>query len=150
MSGEFLGVFENAVHNNRITLPAVFKKNFSAASKQTVVVTMGAEGTNLAVFPLDNWNAMIDKLKNGDEEDLLFMNSLIDFALPKRELEGQGRIRIDSLLLEDVEIKDSVIIKGERDYISLWNPDKYREERKKQLQFHSKKFKPINYRQRKK
>ncbi len=146
MSGDFLGVFENAVHNNRITLPAVFKKCFSTSSKQTVVVTMGSEGTNLAVYPLDNWNTMIDKLKKGDERDKMFMNSLIEFALSKRELEGPGRIRIDSFLLEDVGIKDSVIIKGEGDYISLWNPEKFREERKKKLQYHSDNFKAINYR----
>jgi DNA-binding transcriptional regulator/RsmH inhibitor MraZ len=146
MSGDFLGVFENAVHNNRITLPAVFKKSFSASSKQTVIVTMGSEGTNLAVYPLDNWNAIIDKLKHGDERDKMFMNSLIEFALSKRELEGPGRIRIDSFLLDDVGIEDSVIIKGEGDYISLWNPEKFREERKKKLQYHSDNFKAINYR----
>lgn len=146
MSGEFLGVFENAVHNNRITLPAVFKKNFSVASKQTVIVTMGAEGTNLAVYPLDNWLAMIERLKKGSELDRQFMNSLIDFALPKRELEGIGRIRIDSILLEDVGIKDTVFIKGEYDYISLWNPEKFREERAKKKKFHSDTFKAIDYR----
>lgn len=146
MSGEFLGVFEVAVHNNRITLPAVFKKSFSVASKQSVIVTLGSEGTNLAVYPLDNWNSMIDRLKNGDEKDKIFMNSLIDFALSRRELEGPGRIRIDSFLLEDVGITDSAIIKGEGDYISLWNPESFREERKKKLKYHSENFKAINYR----
>ena len=146
MSGEFLGVFENAVHNNRITLPAVFKKNFSAASKQSVIVTMGSDGTNLAVYPLDNWNALVERLKKGDENDKLFLNSLIDFALSKRELEGPGRIRIDTFLLEDVGITDSVVIKGEGDYISLWNPEKFKEERKKKLQYHSDNFKAIKYR----
>lgn len=146
MSGDFLGVFENAVHNNRITLPAVFKKSFSVASKQTIIVTMGSEGTNLAVYPLDNWNSMIDRLKRGDAKDKIFMNSLIEFALSKRELEGPGRIRIDKILLEDVGITDSVIIKGEGDYISLWNPDRFIEERKKKLKFHSDHFKAINYR----
>jgi len=146
MSGEFLGVFENAVHNNRITLPAVFKKNFSVASKQTVIVTIGSEGTSLAVYPLDNWNALMERLKKGDEADKIFMNSLIDFALSRRELEGPGRIRIDNFLLEDVGITDSVIIKGESDFISLWNPDKFNEERKKKFKFHAENFKAINYR----
>ena len=146
MSGEFLGVFENAVHNNRITLPSVFKKSFSVASKQSVIVTLGSEGTNLAVYPLDNWNAMIERLKRGDENDKIFMNSLIDFALSRRELEGPGRIRIDGFLLEDVGITDAVIIKGEGDYISLWNPERFREERKKKLKYHSDNFKAINYR----
>ncbi len=148
MSGDFLGVFENAVHNNRITLPAVFKKSFSTASKQSVIVTLGPEGKNLAVYPLDNWNSLIERLKRGDENDKMFMNSLIDFALPRRELEEKpGRIRIDSYLLEEVGISDSVTIKGEGDYISLWNPDKFREERKKKYDLHSKNFKAIHYRQ---
>jgi DNA-binding transcriptional regulator/RsmH inhibitor MraZ len=49
------------------------------------------------------------------------------------------------MLLEEVGIEDSVIIKGEGHYISLWNPDVYAKVRKNKLQTHRNTFSSEDY-----
>jgi DNA-binding transcriptional regulator/RsmH inhibitor MraZ len=48
-------------------------------------------------------------------------------------------------LLNEVNITDSVIIKGEGHYISLWNPKVYNEVRASKLNQHRKEFTSEDY-----
>jgi MraZ protein len=145
MSGEFLGTFENSVNKLRVIIPAPFKARFSAASKQTVICTVGPDNS-IAIYPLDNWNNLKDKLKNGDDRAKRLLNHLIDFACPEQQLECNGRFRIGDELLEITGISDSVIIKGEGTYISLWNPETFKAIRQKKLQDHQQEFNSMDYR----
>jgi hypothetical protein len=43
MSGEFLGIFENSVHKQRVIIPASFKKKFAEEAMRSVVVTLGIQ-----------------------------------------------------------------------------------------------------------
>jgi division/cell wall cluster transcriptional repressor MraZ len=126
MSGEFLGKFENSVHKSRVIIPASFKKMFSDQAQKSVIVTVGAKGT-VAIFPLDNWEMMKQKLQNGSDLEKKLRSNLIYFAMPVQELEGPGRVRISEELLQKAQITDSVIIKGDGHYITLWNPDRLKE-----------------------
>ena len=144
MSGEFLGIFENSVHKQRVIIPAVFKKKFAEEAMRTVVVTMGPNDT-IAIYPLDNWQATLARLKAGDERARLLRTQLIDFAMMEQELEGPGRVRIHDLLLKETNITDSVIIKGEGHYISLWNPEVYNSIRARKRELHRTKFSSEDY-----
>ena len=63
MSGEFLGTFNNSVNKLKwITIPAVFKRKFDPKVNHTVIITLGPN-TDIAIYPLDNWNEKIDSLK---------------------------------------------------------------------------------------
>ena len=130
MSGQFIGYFENAVHNQRVVIPASFKKKFSDAAMRTVILTAGPRNS-IAVYPLDCWNATLEKLAAGDERQRKLRTHLIDCAVTEQELEGPGRIRIPELLLTDADITDSVVIKGEQTYITLWNPSEFKAKRQK-------------------
>jgi len=144
MSGEFLGIFENSVHKQRVIIPAVFKKKFSEEAGKSVIVTLGPNDT-IAIYPIDNWRDTLERLKTGNERNQDLRTQLIDFAMMEQELEGPGRIRIHDMLLEEVQITDSVIIKGEGHYISLWNPKVYNEVRASKLNLHRKQFTSKDY-----
>ncbi len=144
MSGQFIGYFENAVHKGRVIIPAAFKKKFSDAAMRTVVITLGPLNT-IAVFPLDCWQSFLDTLAAGDEVDQDLRTHMIDFAIAEQELEGPGRIRIPEELLDEAGIKDSVVIKGELHYISLWNPDEFYENRRQKKEIHRQKFTTKHY-----
>lgn len=144
MSGEFLGTYENSVNKQRVIIPAPFKSKFSSASKQTVIITLGHHDS-IAVFPLDSWQQYKDKLKNGDDKQKKLLNYLIEFASSEQTLEGPGRIRIGEDLLEMAGIEDSVIIKGEGSFISIWNPDTFKEIRKQKLKIHREEFDSMDY-----
>ncbi len=134
MSGEFLGIFENSVNKQRVIIPASFKGKFTKESGQQVVVTIGPGGDNVAIYPIDNWAALKVKYKAGDERQRHFLTLLLDFACAEQKLEGPGRVKISEELLDEAGIKDSVIIKGEGDYISLWNPAVFKSKRKQKLE----------------
>lgn len=144
MSGQFIGYFENAVHKQRVIIPAAFKKKFSEEARRTVVITLGPLNT-IAIFPLDCWNSFLDKLAAGSEDDLELRTQLIDFAVTEQELEGPGRVRIPDQLLEEANISESVIIKGELHYISLWNPEEFHALRKAKKDEHRRKFTTKHY-----
>ena len=125
MSGEFLGKFKSSVNKKKwVIIPAVLKKHFSANSRQMVVMTLGPSNDSVVVYPLDNWTTKTDALKNSGNRQLL--KKLRHYAQPAQKLEGNGRVKIDDNLLEKAGIKDKVVIKGDGDYISVWNPENYR------------------------
>jgi division/cell wall cluster transcriptional repressor MraZ len=144
MSGEFLGTFENSVHKYRVIIPASFKKMFAAEAEKSVIVTIGFKGT-IAIFPLDSWELMKDKLQKGTDDDRRMRSNLIFFAMSRQELEGPGRIRISEELLQKAKITDSVIIKGDGHYISLWNPERLKEISQLKQAEHEELFSDENY-----
>ncbi len=145
MSGEFLGTFSNSVNKLKwITIPAVFKKKFNPQVKQTVIITLGPN-TDIAIYPLDNWNEKIDKLKNGTDRDKQLLSNLRTFASSEQKIEKNGRIKIGTELLEIANIKDKVIIKGSGNYISVWSPKNYEQFRQKRLEEHRKLFNSMDY-----
>ncbi|MCD4829986.1 MAG: protein MraZ [Candidatus Cloacimonetes bacterium] len=144
MSGEFLGTFENAVNKQRIIIPAELRKKFSAASKQTIIATIGPYD-NIAIYPLDNWSALRERLRNGSEDDRELLSDLRDSATPEQKLESPYRIRLSDELLEIAGIDSKVILKGDGDYISVWSPEAYRRVRLQRLEARKSRYKSSDY-----
>ena len=127
MSGEFLGKFKSSVNKKKwIVIPAVLKKRFSSAARQTVVITLGPSGNSLIVYPVDNWDLKLRSLREGGERKLKLRKRLIHYAQNHQKLEANGRVKVDEDLLKRAGITNKVIIKGEGDYISVWNPDNFK------------------------
>ena len=131
MSGEFLGESENSVHKGRIIIPATFKARFSVESNQTVVMTL-TEDLSIAIYPLDCWAMVKEKLINGDERQKKVLTLLKRFA-SEQQLEGPGRVKLSDFMLEKANITDKVMMRGEGDHITVWNPERYIMERDKDL-----------------
>ncbi|HCX72928.1 MAG TPA: protein MraZ [Candidatus Cloacimonas sp.] len=145
MSGEFLGTFTNSVNKSKwITIPAAFKKKFSLNAKQQVIITIGPEN-NIAIYPVDNWNHKISKLKQGGERDTQLLLNLRTFASAEQKLESTGRIKLSDELIEIAGIEKQVIIKGEGTFISVWSPERYKQYRRKKLEEHQKTFNSLDY-----
>jgi len=135
MSGQFIGSSDNAISNNRITVPAKFKKKFSPSAKETVIVTVGLTNDHIAIFPLDYWNNLCQKLRNGSQDQREALQSYFDYA-EDQKIEAHGRIRLKNDILNMTGIKNKIIIKGEGSYFSLWEPEAFnakREARRKRL-----------------
>ena len=145
MAAEFIGTYTNSVNKGKwVTIPANFKKKFSPMAKQTVVVTIGPQ-QNIAIYPLDKWNQKITKLESGTQRDKELLDNLRTFASTEQKMEANGRIKIGTELLEIANIKAKVIIKGEGSFISVWNPESYKEYRNKKLEEHKKNFNSLDY-----
>ncbi|HPR17172.1 MAG TPA: protein MraZ [Candidatus Cloacimonadota bacterium] len=145
MSGEFLGTFTTSVNKGKwVTIPATFKKKFSPQSKQTVIITVGSE-SNLAIYPLDNWQEKIGSLENGEEKDRKMLITLRHFAAAEQKMEPNGRIKISDDLLDLFPFDEKVIIKGEGKFISIWKPEAYKAYSLKLLEEHRSMFNSLDY-----
>jgi division/cell wall cluster transcriptional repressor MraZ len=145
MSGEFLGTFYNSVNKQKwITIPAGIKKKFAPSAKQQVVVTIGPK-SNIAIYPLDNWNKKIEELSNGNEREKKLLIMLRTFASAQQKMEANGRVKIQNELLSLAQIDGKVIIKGEGNYISVWNPERYRVYTQELMKEHTKSFNTLDY-----
>jgi DNA-binding transcriptional regulator/RsmH inhibitor MraZ len=129
---DFTNWSENSVHKGRIVIPAQFKAKFTAAAKNTVVCTVGPDCSSIAVYPLDAWLKLKQKLQSGTDDDQNMLDDLDDFKIIET-LEGPGRIKLSDELLSFANITDSVIIKGEGSYMTLWNPSVFHESRSEKI-----------------
>ncbi len=146
MSGEFLGKHTNAVNKSKwITIPAQFKKKFSPAAKQTVIVTIGPQRT-IAIYPLDNWNKlMLDKNNSDDARQKEFIQKLRFWVRGEEKMETNGRIKLDEDHLKIAGIDKRVTIVGNGTFMTVWNPDRYEEYSKKMLEDFQDKFDEMDY-----
>jgi DNA-binding transcriptional regulator/RsmH inhibitor MraZ len=124
MSGPFNGYWENAVHNQRVIIPALFKRRFSEESQRTVVITAGFDNS-IALYPLDNWYSTLAELAEGSDVEQDFRSMLIRCAVAEAELEGPGRVRLPERELRKAGITDRCGVKGDHHLISLWNPERF-------------------------
>jgi len=147
MSGEFIGTFpDNAVHKSRIMIPAKFKKKFAQDANEAVIVTIGPNGT-VAIFPMDSWLFETARLQVSElERHKKLLANLFDFAMPEQTLEGPGRIRISDELLKIAKIKDSVSIKGEGRFMTVWNSEVLKEIKQKKSEEHIETYDSTDYR----
>jgi len=145
MSGEFLGTYENSVHKMRVIIPAPLKNKFATSAKSTVVCTVGLD-KSIVIYPLDNWIKWkeMQKTMTDNKTDISLVKLMRFFAATEQKLEGPGRIRLTEELLDYSGIVDSVIIKGEGDFISLWEPANYKKIKKERLQ-KLQNYKPSDY-----
>ncbi len=145
MSGEFLGTYVNSVNKGKwVTIPVAFKKKFSPNARQTVIVTIGPSG-NIAIVPLDNWKDKIEQLRQGEGRDIKLMVNLRSFASSEQRIEDNGRIKLSDELIKTAGITDKVVLKGEGNFIAVWNPEKYENIRKDILKEHKELFDSLDY-----
>jgi DNA-binding transcriptional regulator/RsmH inhibitor MraZ len=147
MPSDFIGtIHDNAVHKSRIMIPAKFKKKFALEANEIVVVTIGPNGT-VAIFPMDSWLFITARLQASElDRHKKLLANLFDFAMPEQALEGPGRIRISEELMHIAKIKDSVSIKGEGRFMTVWNSEILKEIKQKKSEDHRETYDSTDYR----
>jgi DNA-binding transcriptional regulator/RsmH inhibitor MraZ len=73
------------------------------------------------------------------------MVNLRNFASCEQKLEENGRIKLTDELIKIAEIHDKVVLKGEGNFISIWNPEKYEQLRSDILKEHTELFDSLDY-----
>jgi DNA-binding transcriptional regulator/RsmH inhibitor MraZ len=144
MSGDFLGTYTVSVYKDKyIVIPAAFKKDFSPASQNEVVITNGPTH-NIAIYPIDNWNLLTTMLSNENRrEQLSFM---LENACKAQFEQKNGRLKLEDHIKNIADITDQVVIKGEGSYISVWNPQRYQEHHDNIMKKYKDAFTAMDYR----
>ena len=117
--GEF---HHNIDDKNRLIIPAKFRDE----SGDKFVLTRGLDGC-LFIYSLSNWEKIVDKLKNlpfTKKDARTFMRFFLSGATIC-EFDKQGRININTSLIEYAKIKKECAIIGVNDRLEIWATDKF-------------------------
>lgn len=123
----FKGQYTYSVDSKgRISIPAKLRKHVTPESNETFVMTQGT-GKCIDVYPLDQWNILVAKVRNlnlFNPEHARFSRMFLYNAF-EDTLDSQSRILIPQTLLNHAGIIKDVLILGVSTKIELWNPTEF-------------------------
>ncbi|RLC66002.1 MAG: cell division/cell wall cluster transcriptional repressor MraZ [Chloroflexi bacterium] len=123
----FLGEFVHTIDDKgRLTIPARFRPDLAIG----LVVTRGIDRC-LAIYPKEEWDRLAERVSALPMTDrsarafrrLVFANAAD--ATPDK----QGRVLIPPRLREYAGLDGEVVIAGLNNYIEVWDPDSWDQER---------------------
>ena len=118
-----MGSSDNRIDSKgRLVMPAKFRSQIG----ETVVCTVGLDNC-LAVYPMDAWNAYLQKLQSlpfTKGQARQFMRTLLS-AAEELPVDGQGRILIPAKLRKYAQLEDQVVVNGVNDHLEIWNSTKW-------------------------
>ena len=121
----FIGQYRNTFDaKGRVVIPSSFRK----ALGTDVIINKGIEEC-ITLYTTTDWEALVNKVSElpfTRSENRLFMRYFTSSAFQK-EIDGQGRINIDSVLLEHAKITKDCVIVGCGKTIEIWSKEKWDE-----------------------
>ena len=121
----FMGEYQHNVDlKGRLIIPSRYREQLG----EKLVVTRGLDGC-LYLYPMDEWEAILKKLKNLNllkTQDRQFMRFFVAGAT-ECELDKQGRILLPASLRKSAGIDKDVVLAGMMERIEIWDKDKWEE-----------------------
>lgn len=115
----FMGEFHHNVdEKGRLIIPSKFRNDLG----NKFIITRGIEKC-LFIYSLDEWNKIIDKLKElpfTRKDARTFMRMFLSGAT-ECELDNNGRINIPNPLKEYANIQKEVIVIGVNERLEIWS-----------------------------
>ncbi len=130
----FLGQFSYKLDSKgRLTIPSRYREELPTE----IVVTRGMDRC-LAVYPIDGWKVMSEKVTSlpiTDPRARSLRRQLFADAI-NLELDRQGRILIPDRLREyaGLELSSDVVIVGLDSFVELWDPERWRIQNDSQME----------------
>jgi MraZ protein len=125
----FRGSYQHSIdHKGRISIPARFRKVLSGDASDTFIILRGLE-TCVALYPLDEWRRMEDRLRSRsfhDETNRRFLR-LMSLDLNEGTLDAQGRVALPPRLLAHAQLTKDAMVNGVVDHIEIWDPARFDE-----------------------
>ncbi len=121
----FIGQYKNNLdEKGRLVIPSIFRKALGSA----MIVNKGIEEC-ITIYTTDDWNKLVDKISElpfTRSDNRQFTRYFMSSAFEK-EIDGQGRINLDSVLLEHAKITKECVIVGCGKTIEIWSKEKWDE-----------------------
>ena len=112
----------------RMSMPARFRERLIAAAGGKVVVTVDMREKCLLLYPLEEWEAVqekLDALPNIRSETRWLQRILIGHATDL-ELDANGRILLPAPLREHGGLEKALVLVGQGNKIEIWSHDTWR------------------------
>ena len=128
MSYRFVGTYEHTIDDKgRLSIPAKIREALTPQANRTLVITRGYDKGCLFVYPLDQWEIILEKLRalpTTQKKIRAFVRELT-YNAAEVMLDKLGRVNIPQRLLDLADVKKTVIIGGAVERIEIWSTDKF-------------------------
>lgn len=114
----------NIDEKSRLVLPSKYREDLG----NEFVITRGLDGC-LFVYPKDEWQKIIDKLKDlpfTKKDARAFLRFFLSGAV-ESNFDKQGRVFIPGQLIDYASIKKECVIIGVNERLEIWSKEKYNE-----------------------
>ena len=119
----FMGEFHHNIdEKNRLIIPSKFRNELGSK----FILTRGIEKC-LLVYSLDEWNNMVNKLKElpFTKKDARTFNRMFLSGATECELDNDGRINIPSYLIDYASIEKECTVIGVNERLEIWSSEKF-------------------------
>jgi MraZ protein len=123
----FLGEFVHTIDDKgRLTIPARFRGELATG----LVITRGLDRC-LAIYPIAEWERFAEKVKSLPitDRNARAFRRLVFASAADATPDKQGRVVIPPNLRNEMGLTNDVVVTGLIDYIEIWNPDEWQNER---------------------
>lgn len=128
----FIGQYKyNIDEKGRLVIPSDFRKKLG----QSVVINKGIEKC-ISIYKEDDWESISEKVKNlafTKSDNRKFSRYFFSSAFSK-DIDSQGRINIDLVLLEHAKIEKECVIIGAGNVIEIWSISNWEEQEAKRIE----------------
>ena len=120
------GTFSRSLDDKlRFALPKGLRQQLTGEA-EVLYLTPGTDGS-LALYPEQAFERLADRLASGSptRRDVRTFSRLFYSQAQRCDLDRQGRIRISTTLAEMAGLSREITLVGVRDYIELWDRDRW-------------------------
>lgn len=105
----------------RLKIPAAFLESLRESGNRFFVTS--ENGDYVRIYPMKFWNEIEDKLAKLSSHNRTKQKFLMraNYYGQVAELDGQGRILIQSILREAAQMRGEVDVMGHLTYVDVWN-----------------------------
>ncbi len=117
----FIGEYHHTIdEKGRIIIPAKFREELGT----NFIVTRGIENC-LFVYPMDNWAKITNKLNSlpFTKKDARTFNRFFMSGATSVELDKQGRININTPLIDYAKLLKDCVVIGTGDRLEIWSEE---------------------------
>ena len=115
--------------NGRMTVPTRYRNYLTEHGNGQIVMTLDGTGPFLLLFPLPDWEQLVDdlheKVKENDQDLREFMRFFIGHA-EEMQCDRQWRVPVSPALREAAELNRKVSLVGINRKFELWDEERWR------------------------
>jgi len=129
----FVGNFRVSIDaKQRIAMPKTMRDTLVKSygeEADSVIVTLAMRQPSIAVYPLSEFNRLMDRLQettelDADTQSLLMLMSASARACP---IDGQGRIRLPEDLMAHAGLEKEAYFCGHITRMQIWQPERWKQ-----------------------
>lgn len=133
MSTLFFGRhFHSVDSKGRVAIPSSFRRKLGPEPGEVLILHPRPDGA-IRVHPAADWTEYweaalpgITRYQDDSDDARRLLGEVEEVALDR-----QGRILIPRPMLEEAGITDQVLFSGAGEYFEIWNPERYREDKRR-------------------